>query len=612
MLRSAITLVTFSLFISTIPAQTGPGGVGNVSDNGLWLRADALKLNDGDAVDFWPDLSNNVNDAEQSNADFRPNFVATSLLNGMPTVRLDGNNDRLIVADDDILDGTQGITYFAVIRPSNLNDDPRGILGKRTNSNAQDFTYAYTWFFWTTRHLRLDVNDYQERFSTDPIQFTNATNYLLSWDFDGSRPSATRARLYSAGSSIKESSESSTQLTNSPQPLVLGALNDDYRVYLGADYAEVIHYNRALSPLERLIVNNYLSGKYAIPLASGDLYTQDNAANGNYDFDIAGIGRISAADQLTQAQGSGLLNVENPSDLNNNEYFLWGHDGQAATLVSSSNQPGTSERRLARSWRLSEVNSGGTAVDVGAVDVAFDLGGLGFSEENVQLLIDTDNDGNFSDETPLTGARSVGAEVFQFDGVTALADGRRFTIGQASASLPIVLLKVEAYRQKTGGKVVIDWETITETDNDYYAVERAGHSGAWSEIGRVPGGGTTTTVTRYRYVDQRPLPEQTYYRLRQLDFDGRQSLSEVLTVPALAAGDYAAYPNPTTGPLRIRQGGQGSSNDLRIYDPVGREVTSRVRVANNIAGKVDLNLEDLRPGSYFIRYGGTTTRVVKR
>ena len=612
MLRSAITLITFFLFVVPIRAQTGPGGIGNFTDNGLWLRADVLNLNDGDAVDFWPDESGNVNDAEQSDNSFQPVYTRSSTLNAMPAVRLDGNDDRLIVADADILDGTQAITYFAVINPFNLSGAPRGILGKRTNQGTRDATYAYTWFFFNNDYLNLDVNLQDNRFTTEPVAFENNTSYLLSWDFAGSRAPNVRTRILNGSQVVTTATETSSSLPNSNQPLVLGALNDNYGTYLGADYAEIIHYNRALRPLERLIVNNYLSGKYAIPLVTGDLYTQDNPINGDFDFDIAGIGRISATDQVTQAQGSGLLSVENPTDLDDNEYLLWGNDGQPASLVSTSDLPGTTENRLARTWRLSEVGSGGSAVDVGAVDMAFNLGGLGFSEEEVQLLVDTDNDGNFADETPIAGARLVGAEIFQFDGVTALADGRRFTIGQASASLPIVLLNLSLTEQ-ADGQPLLEWQTISETDNDYFVIERSTPTVDWQEIGTLPGGGTTTTVQRYRFTDTAPVGGRLYYRIRQVDYDGRQAYSQVLSLSISAdrTSGMVVFPNPTHGSMRLLHGDAGSEAPVRIFTQAGREVTHYVDLRYEAGAAVDLDLGQLPPGSYLVRHAGAAILVAK-
>ena len=604
MFRSAILLVLSLVSSVGLPAQTGPGGVGSTADNGIWLRADVLSLTNGAPVANWTDGSGNDNNAQQADATRQPTYVTGSALNGQAVVRLSGTDDNQLLIDDaDKLDGGNRITYFAVIRPSNLNGStPRGIIGKRTTYTITE-NYAYTWFFHTNNLLNLDVNSNDNRFSATTA-FANGTNYILSFDFDGTRAQAERARVYNGSTILATKAITATTVNSSREPVVLGALNEDYGNYLGADYAEVIHYNRGLSSLERQLVNNYLSGKYAIPLATGDVYAYDSPTNGDYDFDIAGIGRISATDQVTQAQGSGILQLENPSDLNDNEYLLWGHDGQELVMGSTNNNPPTTSARLNRTWRLSEVASSGAAVDVGAVDMAFDLGGLGLSEFDVQLLVDTDDDGTFTNESPITGARLVGAEVFQFDGVTALTNGRRFTIGRANASLPIVLLDLRV-RQEPAGRVVLEWETISETDNSYYAVERSTAKQSWQEIGRVDGSGTTTTVQRYQYIDIPPAAGRIYYRIQQVDFDGRAAHSQVLAIdyPAQTPQTLALYPNPTREAVYVDLPAASPETVIRLRNMTGQEVTLPIHLRDAPKGTYRLELGALPQGFYLVQVG---------
>ncbi len=85
--------------------QTGAGGVGNASSNGLWLRADALTLSNLDPVTTWFDLSGNANQASSANTK-RPLFISSSALNNMPALRFDGNDDSLTVADANIPDNS--------------------------------------------------------------------------------------------------------------------------------------------------------------------------------------------------------------------------------------------------------------------------------------------------------------------------------------------------------------------------------------------------------------------------------------------------------------------------------------------------------------------------
>ncbi|MGB3798963.1 MAG: hypothetical protein WA952_04060, partial [Lewinella sp.] len=212
MLKSTALGLGAFLYFTTAMAQTGPGGVGNTSNNGLWLRTDALNLTDGDVVASWDDISGNGNTAHQDTASQRPVYHSTSALNGMPVVRLDGEDDRLLVDDTDILDNTTGITYFAVIRPSNFGSQPKWILGKRITFTT-DVEYAYTWFFWDQGRLNLDVHTQNNRRAT-AISFANDQNYLLSWDFDGSRPVESRSTMYKDDSYKLAFRENSTALPN--------------------------------------------------------------------------------------------------------------------------------------------------------------------------------------------------------------------------------------------------------------------------------------------------------------------------------------------------------------------------------------------------------------
>jgi hypothetical protein len=96
---------------------------------------------------------------------------------------------------------------------------------------------------------------------------------------------------------------------------------------------EFIIYNFALNTAQTIIVNNYLGAKYGYTLTSNDIYTQDNPANGNYDFEVAGIGRVDASNLHTDAQGTGIVRMLNATNLNDNEFLLWGHDNGVAGAV---------------------------------------------------------------------------------------------------------------------------------------------------------------------------------------------------------------------------------------------------------------------------------------
>ncbi|MGB3870083.1 MAG: hypothetical protein WA937_11555 [Flavobacteriales bacterium] len=130
------------------------------------------------------------------------------------------------------------------------------------------------------------------------------------------------------------------------------------------DIAEVIGYTTALNSAQQVIMANYLAAKYGITLGADDIYVQDDPANGNYDHEVAGIGRISASSMQTSSRGSGIVQVSAPSNLGNNEFLIWGHDNGTLGYWGAGDRPAGVQERLARTWRVNEVNLSGAAVDV--------------------------------------------------------------------------------------------------------------------------------------------------------------------------------------------------------------------------------------------------------
>ena len=606
-------LLLFNLNIGF--SQIGPGGVGNASSNGLWLKADDITQLNNTPVTTWIDASGNGNDANQISVGLKPSYFVTSSLNGMPIVRLDGADDEMAVADSPILDGTSGITFYAVVRPNNLNGSPRGILGKRiTYPNPNE--YAYTWFFYSSNRLYLDVSTSNNRFNTGTTTFSNATNYILSWDFDGTLAASQRSGMSNGSAQILRAPETSTVVLTSNQDLAIGALNVGYGTYLGADYAEIIHFNYALDTVDHILVQNYLSAKYDIPIANNDLYDKDDVANGDYDFDVAGIGQISATEINDDAQGSGIVRMLNPSGLDDNEFLIWGHDGGVQQATETTDIPAGIQARFDRVWRVSEVNSSQTAVDVGAIDIRFDLTGLGaITTSDLRLLVDTDNDGVFNDETPISGATALGSNIYLFAGVTAIANNLRFTIGTINISqtpLPIELINFNA-QVMDNNVVKLDWQTASELDNDYFTIERSLNGIQWEELIEIDGAGNSSSLLTYDKYDTNPFLGVSYYRLKQTDFDGKFSYSQIksVNINKLENSKTEIYPNPTDNQITII-GSESELKQVKIYNTLGQDVTMLTYYITNNNSKMVIDLSNLRPGMYYIKTKTTANKVYKQ
>jgi hypothetical protein len=174
---------------------------------------------------------------------------------------------------------------------------------------------------------------------------------------------------------------------------VLGSLVPSFAVgahQYGGDVAEVIVYNTTINSVQRIIVENYLSAKYGLSLSANDLYDEDDVVNGDYDNDVAGIGRVDASNLHDDAQGSGIVRILNPTNLGDDEFLIWGHDNGLAQAQETTDIPASVAARFVRVWRASEVNSASSAIDVGNIDMRWDLSNLGvITTSDLRLLIDT-------------------------------------------------------------------------------------------------------------------------------------------------------------------------------------------------------------------------------
>jgi len=595
---SALIVISAFLLVETGIAQTGPAGVGNSLSNGVWLKSSVVNQTNNSLVPSWADVSGNNNDAGQTIVGEQPIFLTTSAMNGQPVLRFDGVNDQMTIADADILDGTSGVSFYAALRCNNLDASPRGILGKRITFTVAS-EYAYTFFFHTGGRLFNDIHTQNNRFGTANV-FANSINYVVGFDFDGTLPTSQRGRIFNGGVKTAQSGESSTTLPNSNQPLTIGALNYNYGIYLGADYGEIIHFNYSLDSVEHILVQNYLSAKFNSVMSVNDIYKQDDPANGNFDFQMIGIGRVNANTIHDNSIGDGLVGISNPSDLNDDEFLMIGHeggDGQASNILDI---PSGLDARLDRVWRMSETNSSGTSVDVGSIDVRWDLSLLGpVVASDLRLLIDTDNDGVFIDETPISGAVPIAGGLYQFNGVTGFADNLRFTLGtinNINTPLPVTLLNFDS-RNVQNGSAELWWETASEQHSNYFELQHSLNAQDYTAITRLQAAGNSSSKITYNYHHDNLSNGLNFYRLKQVDLDGDFEFYGPITVHShYEKSQLYITPNPTNGRIELQSEG-GIMSQVIVFNSIG----AKELVLNNLNNyRVDVDLSGLSNGIYFI------------
>ncbi len=535
---------TYTIINNSVVGFTGPGGVGQASSNILWVRPEELSVEaDGTNIDTWNDFSGNGNNLGQTNNSFKPRYY-NSVINSQPVARFEQSNGRLIKNSFSTFPSDQ-ITAVFVNATSETSDD--GLLSYASSASDNEF------LLFSTNSL----NVFRGGGSTNSGVALNGGSFTIGTTTWQSSNGGTAVWKNGSRDYNITGFQTGTAMTSNGN-LAIGAeqdgINSGYNAtqdHLG-DFAEVAIYNIVLNQTQVIIVQNYLSAKYNIALSTNDVYNEDD--NGDYDFEVAGIGRIGASDIHVDAKGSGIVRVNNVGDLNDEEFFMWGHDN-ADLRATSTDVPMGISRRLERVWRVSEVNRSGTPIDVGSVDISFDLTGLGdVTASDLVLLVDTD--GTFATgATEITGAISDGGGYYRFANVTALTDNVRFTLASIDVDqtpLPVELISFKGDVTELGN-VILNWSTISEVNNSHFSIERSSDAMTFEVIDRVGGNGDSEGLINYTYSDESPLFGRSFYRLKQHDFTGQTTNTEIISVyldPPVGI-EYHLYPNPVSSGAEI-------------------------------------------------------------
>ncbi len=154
-----------------------------------------------------------------------------------------------------------------------------------------------------------------------------------------------------------------------------------------------------------------------------------------------------------------------------------------------------------------------------------------------------------------------------------------YTPGTAcTPPLPIELLSFEANRVGSEMLVKCDWSTATETNNNYFGIERSQDCINFSQIGTMLGSGNSLVTQNYTFYDDKPYYGLSYYRLKQVDFDGSFSYSAIKTAFIGGLEIVNIYPSLTSDYATVII--------LNSYD-----TDCRVEIFNNLGQKIyDTNI----------------------
>lgn len=172
-------------------------------------------------------------------------------------------------------------------------------------------------------------------------------------------------------------------------------------------------------------------------------------------------------------------------------------------------------------------------------------------------------------------------------------------IGCDPLVLPVELLFLEG--EQRDGVVDLAWATASEKNSSHFVVERSADAMAFTPIGRVKAGGDSQYRLDYGFTDEGPGMGINYYRLRQVDRDGKEDLSN--TVAVFFKGDggrMLAWPNPAGDRLHVDATVAGQL-DIQIINALGQVVRKDEMEKASGVDRFELDTHGLPSGSYLLR-----------
>ena len=159
--------------------------------------------------------------------------------------------------------------------------------------------------------------------------------------------------------------------------------------------------------------------------------------------------------------------------------------------------------------------------------------------------------------------------------------------------LPIELTNFKA--SKSGNQSLLAWTTSSESDNQHFAIERSKDGKNFKEIGIVNSKGASYEKQDYTFIDPTPAKGFNYYRLKQVDFNGKYDYSKVEMVALKGFAEVMLYPNPAKESITIETSAT-DKHDVKIMDYMGRIWLSKT-LENDVN---QLNIASLPKGLYFL------------
>jgi len=308
-------------------------------------------------------------------------------------------------------------------------------------------------------------------------------------------------------------------------------------------------------------------------------------------FKISGssTGNNSGAVDFNVGVISGTSPVTPQADIHSRIGFATGGGGWQLRNIGSSNDGQVITSPVQITW---VINKAGRTLTY----VSPDGGTSTVSDGKADVWVDSRL--AFNEIGAVTASQNLAQFKFYFDagqGILFLDD---LLIRDVSGSLPVELTNFRA-EPSDDGTVTLRWATARERNSRYFAVERSADLRNFAEFARLRAAGFAAGARQYEATDPRPLRGMNYYRLRQVDFDGREETFRPVAVAVKRPESAAlAFPNPSDG-RELWLDADGAA-EISLFDFSGKPIAAAVASEPGAPHRLRPVLP-LPPGLYFVK-----------
>jgi hypothetical protein len=187
--------------------------------------------------------------------------------------------------------------------------------------------------------------------------------------------------------------------------------------------------------------------------------------------------------------------------------------------------------------------------------------------------------------------------------VPAVTNLSPWTITEEDNPLPIHLLSFNALY--ADNKVNLEWVTVSETNNDYFTIEKSKDTHDWDFVLDTKGAGNSNSLLYYNASDDQPFAGVSYYRLKQTDFNGAFTYSNIVPVDYAVNHPFqfenAYYSSESNGIVLNFTASAGDLYSYTLLNLAGQVLQVKSGTASAGANEFYIKANGLSPGIYLLR-----------